>query len=137
LVKKKKEIEESRKPRATSERDKIIGRRVRARRIEINMSQEYLAEKLKITFQQVQKYEQGINRIAATRLIDIAAALCVNIDYFFEGIAASFESGNEEVRGRVQPLTPQESKLLQIFRLLSSTVKKRVLALATALSAEV
>ena len=64
--------------------DKRIGTVVRARRLEIGMSQERLAELLRITFQQVQKYEKGINRIAASRLFDIARALEVPITRFFE-----------------------------------------------------
>lgn len=55
--------------------DKKIGARIRARRLEIGMSQESLAHKLGVTFQQVQKYEKGINRVAAPTLLDIAEAL--------------------------------------------------------------
>ena len=61
--------------RAANAIDRKIGQRVRSRRLEIGMSQERLAELLGITFQQVQKYEKGVNRIAASRLFDISAAL--------------------------------------------------------------
>lgn len=63
--------------------DAAMGMRVRARRLEIGMSQERLAELLGVTFQQVQKYEKGVNRIAASRLWDIAHALgCGVVDLY-------------------------------------------------------
>ena len=65
-----------------------VGNRVRIRRMLIGMSQEKLGELLGLTFQQVQKYEKGVNRIGAGRLFDVARILGVPIDYFYEGIAA-------------------------------------------------
>lgn len=61
--------------RAATAVDKQIGRNIRRRRLEIDMSQERLGELLGVTFQQVQKYEKGVNRTAASRLWDIANAL--------------------------------------------------------------
>jgi transcriptional regulator with XRE-family HTH domain len=66
--------------------DKHIGSRVRARRIMLGMSQEKLADALGLTFQQVQKYEKGVNRIGASRLLHIAGILDVSIEFFFEGL---------------------------------------------------
>lgn len=63
--------------------DRKIGQKVRTRRLEIGMSQERLAELLGVTFQQVQKYEKGVNRIAASRLADIAEALDRPAAWFF------------------------------------------------------
>jgi transcriptional regulator with XRE-family HTH domain len=65
--------------------DKHVGSRVRMRRMMINMSQEKLGEKLGITFQQIQKYEKGTNRIGASRLQQIANVLGVPVGFFFEG----------------------------------------------------
>lgn len=65
--------------------DVHVGNRVRARRLEIDMTQEQLAEKLGLTFQQVQKYEKGTNRIGSSRLAQISAALRVPVSHFFEG----------------------------------------------------
>jgi transcriptional regulator with XRE-family HTH domain len=65
--------------------DRHVGSRVRMRRMLIGMSQEKLGEALDLTFQQVQKYEKGTNRIGASRLHRIAAILGVPIDYFYEG----------------------------------------------------
>jgi transcriptional regulator with XRE-family HTH domain len=64
--------------------DAHVGSRVRLRRMLLGMSQEKLAEKLGLTFQQVQKYEKGINRIGASRLFELAQLLGVGVDYFYE-----------------------------------------------------
>src|SRR5215203_7217207 len=65
--------------------DKHVGSRVRMRRMLVGMSQEKLGEALGLTFQQVQKYEKGTNRISASRLQHIAAILGVTVGYFYEG----------------------------------------------------
>ncbi len=66
--------------------DAHVGKRIRERRREIGMSQDKLGNALGISFQQVQKYEIGLNRVAAGRLWNIAEALEVDVGYFFEGI---------------------------------------------------
>ena len=70
----------------SSKVDAHVGRRVRKRRLSLSMSQTKLADALGISFQQVQKYEIGGNRVAASRLWDMAKALEVDVEYFFEGI---------------------------------------------------
>jgi len=65
--------------------DKHVGARVRMRRILIGMSQEKLGDALSLTFQQVQKYEKGTNRIGASRLQQIGAILGVPVEFFFDG----------------------------------------------------
>ncbi len=65
--------------------DKHVGSRVRMRRMLIGMSQEKLGEALGLTFQQVQKYEKGTNRIGASRLHRIGSVLGVPIEFFYEG----------------------------------------------------
>jgi transcriptional regulator with XRE-family HTH domain len=67
--------------------DAHVGSRVRFRRMLLGMSQEKLGERLGLTFQQVQKYEKGVNRIGASRLFDMAQVLSVPIQYFYDGIA--------------------------------------------------
>jgi transcriptional regulator with XRE-family HTH domain len=64
--------------------DTHVGSRVRLRRMMLGMSQEKLGEQLGITFQQIQKYEKGTNRIGASRLQHIASVLQVPISFFFE-----------------------------------------------------
>lgn len=65
--------------------DKHVGSRVRMRRMMLNMSQEKLGDALGLTFQQVQKYEKGTNRIGASRLQQISNTLQVPVEFFFEG----------------------------------------------------
>jgi transcriptional regulator with XRE-family HTH domain len=65
--------------------DLHVGRRIRWRRKELRLSQEALAERLGVTFQQVQKYERGANRISAGRLYELAQALGTSIAYFYDG----------------------------------------------------
>ncbi|MFT4792732.1 MAG: transcriptional regulator with XRE-family HTH domain [Paracoccaceae bacterium] len=66
--------------------DVHVGKRVRQRRWMVGMTQQQLGEKVGIKFQQIQKYETGMNRVSASRLWDIAAALDVPVNFFFEGI---------------------------------------------------
>lgn len=79
-------------PRSASEIDIHVGRRVRERRIILGMSQEELANRLNLTFQQVQKYERGINRINAGRLYEIAQLLGVPTAYFYQGVGGDIET---------------------------------------------
>src|SRR5258705_13483963 len=65
--------------------DKHVGSRVRMRRMMLGMSQEKLGDALSLTFQQVQKYEKGANRIGASRLQQISNILQVPVSFFFEG----------------------------------------------------
>jgi transcriptional regulator with XRE-family HTH domain len=96
--------------------DRHVGSRVRLRRTLLGMSQEKLGEVLGVTFQQVQKYEKGINRIGAGRLQAIGAALGVPITFFYDGLpgergsASSSESFLDTVMG-----TPDGSRLIRAF----------------------
>lgn len=69
--------------------DREIGRRVRMRRLEIGMSQESLGHALALTFQQVQKYEKGINRISSGRLQQVAKILNVPVTFFYDELSKS------------------------------------------------
>ena len=71
--------------------DKHVGSRVRMRRMMLGMSQEKLGDALDLTFQQVQKYEKGTNRIGASRLQQISHILQVPVSFFFEGAPAAAE----------------------------------------------
>ncbi len=75
--------------------DKHVGSRVRMRRVLLGMSQEKLGEALSLTFQQVQKYEKGTNRIGASRLQQISKSLNVPPAYFFEG-APAFDAASSD-----------------------------------------
>lgn len=69
--------------------DVHVGKRIRQRRWMVGMTQQQLGDKVGIKFQQIQKYETGMNRVSASRLWDIAAALDVPVNFFFDGIAES------------------------------------------------
>ena len=76
--------------------DRVVGQRVRWRRRELKLTQERLGELLNLTFQQVQKYEKGVNRISAGRLFEIASVLGVPITYFYEGAEGFVEHENAQ-----------------------------------------
>ena len=68
--------------------DNHVGQRLQLRRQELGQSQTAVADRLEVTFQQVQKYERGMNRISASRLHDLCGILNVPVEYFFEGLEA-------------------------------------------------
>ena len=74
--------------------DKHVGSRVRMRRMMVGMSQEKLGDALGLTFQQVQKYEKGTNRIGASRLQQISSILQVPVAFFFEGAPQASNDDN-------------------------------------------
>ncbi|WGH77808.1 helix-turn-helix domain-containing protein [Jannaschia ovalis] len=67
--------------------DVHVGQRIRQRRWMVGMTQQQLAEKVGIKFQQIQKYETGMNRVSASRLWEIATAMDVEVGHFFEGLS--------------------------------------------------
>jgi transcriptional regulator with XRE-family HTH domain len=80
--------------------DRHVGSRVRMRRMMVGMSQEKLGDRLGLTFQQVQKYEKGTNRVSASRLQQISTILGVPVSFFYEGapVGESTPSGFEETQ---------------------------------------
>src|SRR5438477_12804607 len=99
-MKQAKMIDKHVRARRADNRDAEVGRRVRSRRLECRLSQTDLASRIGVTFQQVQKYEKGVNRIGAGRLQRISEALEVPITFFFDATphaaARSAPSGNPE-----------------------------------------
>ncbi len=85
--------------KAPNPTDKHVGSRVRMRRMMLGMSQEKLGDALGLTFQQVQKYEKGTNRIGASRLQQISHILQVPVSFFFEGAPSTHPSGKSEGMG--------------------------------------
>lgn len=126
--------------RAANAIDRKIGQRVRSRRLEIGMSQERLAELLGVTFQQVQKYEKGVNRIAASRLHDIANALDMPASRFFDGLVANSRLGVAEAREDYVDdvlATPEGAQIMALFAAIRSVkVRRRVIELVRALVEE-
>lgn len=96
--------------------DRHIGERVRARRLQVGWTQEKLGAALKLTFQQVQKYEKGTNRIGGSRMQQIAQALQCDVSWFFEGAPTTFESAGPGAKSM-----PPASDLSTFFTLPYST----------------
>ncbi|TAE34741.1 MAG: XRE family transcriptional regulator [Alphaproteobacteria bacterium] len=83
---------------STSPVDDYVGARLRARRVMLGLSQDIIGKKVGVSFQQVQKYERGINRIGSSRLYQFSKLLDVPISFFFEGYEQSDTYQNEEAQ---------------------------------------
>ncbi len=94
--------------------DVHVGKRVRHRRWMVGMTQQQLASKVGIKFQQIQKYETGMNRISASRLWDIAEALEVDVRFFFEGIDEKIDA--DAVDGNVPGDILADKEALELVR---------------------
>jgi transcriptional regulator with XRE-family HTH domain len=122
--------------------DVHVGLQVRLRRKELKISQEKLAETLGLTFQQVQKYERGSNRISASKLYEIARTLRVSMNWFFEGLSDPTDGRpdgvEEEAPYAHSFLISQEGvDLANLFpKLQRRSVRRRLLDLVRALVEE-
>lgn len=116
--------------------DVHVGSRVRLRRTVLGMSQERLADQLGITFQQVQKYENGSNRIGASRLYMIATILNVSVEYFYEGYKSDALEVNEEVSEFDRQLNKRESidLIRAYYSIADDKVRKKVLDLVKSMA---
>ncbi|MEM9232997.1 MAG: helix-turn-helix transcriptional regulator [Pseudomonadota bacterium] len=127
-----------------------VGSRVRLRRMMRGMSQDRLGEELGLTFQQVQKYEKGVNRIGASRLFDISRILEVPVQFFYDdfggnqdsamiGLAESDAPTYAEEKGDffASLATPEGMQLARAYaRISDPQVRRRVLDLVKALTDE-
>jgi transcriptional regulator with XRE-family HTH domain len=119
--------------------DRHVGSRVRLRRMLLGLSQEKLGEALGLTFQQVQKYEKGTNRIGASRLQQIAQFLKVDIAYLFEGLSGDTQQPGFAEEGTsflMDFLSSTEGLQLNraFARIKDARVKRRLIALVNALA---
>jgi transcriptional regulator with XRE-family HTH domain len=111
--------------------DVHVGQRVRQRRWMIGMTQQQLGNKVGIKFQQIQKYETGTNRVSASRLWDIAAALDVPVSFFFEGLNG--QHLHVDAHGDI--LTDKEAlELVRAYYTIPETQRRRLFDLARVLS---
>jgi transcriptional regulator with XRE-family HTH domain len=116
-----------------------VGGRVRMRRMLVGMSQEKLGDSLGLTFQQVQKYEKGANRIGASRLYQIARVLGVPIEFFYDGVATEGQTEgfaeSEASHFEIDMLSTSEGIQLNsaFFSIRDPKVRKKVLELVKAL----
>jgi transcriptional regulator with XRE-family HTH domain len=122
--------------------DVHVGSRIRMRRRVLGISQEKLAAALGLTFQQVQKYERGTNRVSASKLYETAKALSAPISYFFEGLAdpATDDNDNEVSEQAVHEflMTAEGLELSTLFpRIRKGSVRRRMLDLVRSLGDDV
>jgi len=109
---KNKKVEDYRVYRKTEKSiDAHIGSRLRLRRLMLGISQESLGERLSVTFQQIQKYEKGTNRVSASRLYEMAQIFDVPINYFFDGLE-DWEDGLGTQGGMQESAAPSVSPYL-------------------------
>jgi transcriptional regulator with XRE-family HTH domain len=114
--------------------DRHVGLRIRMRRKEIGVSQERLAEALGITFQQVQKYERGANRVSASKLWEIAAALRTNVGYFYEGLSDR-DAALPADTGQAFMLSGEGIELMSSFpRIAEPSVRRKIMELIRAVA---
>ena len=116
--------------------DKFVGSRVRARRVGLRISQTKLGDAIGVTFQQVQKYENGTNRIGASNLFKISKTLSVEVAFFFEGLDADEEAAKElaglsegsQTKFDVDPMSSREAIELMhnYFRVKDENVRKKL-----------
>ncbi len=127
--------------------DVHVGSRIRLRRTLTGMSQERLGEALGLTFQQVQKYERGVNRVGASRLFDLSRVLDVPISFFFDDMPEALNGGNhgqqrgalagfaemQQGFGATQDDTLGRRETLELvrayYRITDASVRKRVFEL--------
>lgn len=115
--------------------DTHVGKRIRHRRWLVGMTQQQLASKVGIKFQQIQKYETGANRVSASRLFDIAAALGTPVTYYFEEMDSGTPS---DQMGEPSPdlLTSKEAMtLVKTYYSIPETHRRRLFDLAKVLAA--
>jgi len=115
--------------------DVHVGKRVRHRRWMVGMTQQQLAECVGIKFQQIQKYETGMNRISASRLWDIAEALNAPVSFFFEGLSDNDGSDAAETSVPGDILADKEAlDLVRSYYAIPETQRRRLFELARVLS---
>ena len=115
--------------------DVHVGKRVRHRRWMVGMTQQQLAERVGIKFQQIQKYETGMNRISASRLWDISEALGVPVSFFFDGLGEA-ANGAEHSSLPGDILADKEAlELVRSYYAIPETQRRRLFELARVLSA--
>jgi transcriptional regulator with XRE-family HTH domain len=114
--------------------DVHVGKRIRHRRWMIGTTQQQLADKVGIKFQQIQKYETGMNRVSASRLWDIANALGVAIDFFFEGLSLEARAAHEGGHQGDLMSDREAMELLRSYYAIPEHQRRRLFDLARVLS---
>jgi transcriptional regulator with XRE-family HTH domain len=126
--------------------DTYVGRRLRQKRTFLGLSQEAVGKQIGVTFQQIQKYERGINRMGASRLYDFAKALGVQVSYFFEGFG-DYTMDDGTVVAAAEPSAQafehesvNNRETLEVmrayYRIKNPAVRKRIIELIKAMAAD-
>ncbi|MFM2041568.1 MAG: hypothetical protein RLY86_144 [Pseudomonadota bacterium] len=109
--------------------DMHVGSRIRLRRTLLGLSLDVLSGSLGLTYQQLQKYERGANRISASRLFQLAQSLDVPVGFFFDGVAPDSPQGEE------QPLlSRQVLSMVRVYQVLPDEVRQRLYELAKSIA---
>lgn len=121
--------------------DRLVGRQLRARRLELGLSQQRLAEAIGVTFQQIQKYEHGSNRVVASRLYDLAKVLHVSIEYFFADAERNLADATEAVKPAAEAAgfpTPEETRKLvdAYYSIEDPALRRKLIELVRSVAAE-
>ena len=121
--------------------NKHLGNMLKMRRLALGFTQTKVAKAINVTFQQIQKYECGANRITSGRLFDLSRALNVKVQYFFDGLAEMLDAGvtpandTEGLEGDI--LSQKETlELVRAYYRLSERPRRRLLELAKALESD-
>ncbi|HHI70808.1 MAG TPA: XRE family transcriptional regulator [Rhodobacteraceae bacterium] len=115
--------------------DVHVGKRIRHRRWIVGMTQQQLAEKVGIKFQQIQKYETGMNRVSASRLWDVARVLGVPISFFFDGIEENDSESTSETDAPADIMASKEAlELIRSYYSIPKNQRRRLFDLARVLS---
>jgi len=119
------------KPRSSGKPEIEMGKKIRLRRVEQHISQSELGEKLGVSFQQVQKYEKGVNRVVASRLQQIATALDVPVTFFYGG-----DGKAREVESLLFLDSTLSLRLLRAYsKIKDQTVQRQMVSLMEAVAA--
>ena len=111
--------------------DKFVGDKIKARRVHLRLNQSQVAEPLGITYQQVQKYEKGVNRVGAARLQQIATALDVPVTFFYDG-----DSKAREVESLLFLDSAFSLRLLRAYsKIKDQTVQRQLVSLMESIAA--
>jgi transcriptional regulator with XRE-family HTH domain len=138
----KRSIRSQHGPKSPDAVDRHVGQRIRAQRMLLGLSQTQVADRLDVTFQQVQKYERGVNRVGAGRLNQIATILGVPVTFFYEGAPGSEpetkRAGADSGMGRMTSFlaTREGSQMMSGFlQIRNDEIREGLLGLISALSA--
>lgn len=123
--------------RSAGKPDVELGKRIRLRRVEQHISQSELADNLGVSFQQVQKYEKGVNRVGASRLQQIATALDVPVTFFYDddGLGKRASDGKREVESLLFIDSAFSLRLLRAYSKVPQPVQRQFVSLIESIAA--